>query len=279
MREDMYEVAADPFVLEEMAWKPEPTVVLPDLDFQEAGIYDSETIRRLDLFSQAPRAGQGLAASLAAQQLASDLAADQVRATNLFPDLRPFSNVLSHPALDFFNWLWNIVQHYGRICSVIVGTAILWKFITWIGGVLLRLCMRPRGNCVMHILGALCPDLTNTLNRPRGCCAPLFRHKWFQCCLPYDVYNHDDHVEVRSYRAYHAPGDDENENDDTVSIRSKEERQRRLVKLYARQTADRVADHLKDNSHIELLPVDQVRPDAAGVYPKVPTAPPAKVQL
>ena len=191
-------------------------------DFQGGGIYDAEAIRRMDLFSQAPRAGQGLAASLATQRHpGSHLSA--VLSTDLFPDMARFKEALSHPAMGFLNSLWRAIQSYGNICSIVVGTGILIRFSTWLGGVILRLFTTPVvGNPVLHVVGAFFPSFRDFLRDPNGCCWRCFgagRHQYQSPTFQRNM--------------------TEEEMDEQIQL------QDRLVTLYANRTADKLAERMK----------------------------------
>ncbi len=271
-----FRAAAQPFVMEEMSWKPEPYITPQDYDFQDAGVYDGNTIRKMDLYSQAPRAGQGLAANLASREVASDLADQTIRSETIFPDLNSFKEVFSHPAIEFFSWFWRIVQTYGKICAIIVGTAIIFKFFKWLFDLVMRLfCTQPTGNIFNHVVVAFCPSMENFLERPSDACA-----RNACCCLFWAdsrrVYTHDDFIKTTYHRALPVdddlPEDPNNAKDnDGLTAKdtkdqeeeAKEQRQKRLVEHYATTTADKVVNRIRDYNDPETVAMVPLYPGSA----------------
>ena len=103
---------------------------LRDLDFEDGGVYHAGFIRSMELFSQAPRAGQGLATNLAVQKDGGSEGTGLVQSGDLFPELKGMANLVNTKAVSFLSTIWTWVERYGYFCSVVVGTGILLKAAT-----------------------------------------------------------------------------------------------------------------------------------------------------
>ncbi len=58
-------------------------------------------------------------------------------------------------------WFWDFLEKYGQLCSIVITTAILWRFIAWLARVAMRLCAVPEvDNYLLHIANAFYPEWT-----------------------------------------------------------------------------------------------------------------------
>jgi hypothetical protein len=151
------------------------------LDFADGGIYDSEAVKRMDKFSQAPRAVQGVASKLAAQQAGGRRPSDPIHASSLFADL-PSLNI---KALDMFSWFWTMLEKYGQICSIIVATGLFIKLMGWVIGLVMRLYSAPtHPNVLVHILTAFFPALREYFRSHKDPDQTYPAFSCSGCCMP-----------------------------------------------------------------------------------------------
>jgi len=192
----------------------------------------------MDLFSQAPRAGQGLAAGLASQQLGGAYRMHQIMAADLFPDMKGMAKAIQHPSMAFLSWLWSVFEGYGQLCSIIVGTGLLFRMCTWVMGVSLRLFTTPVvGNPVLHVLCAFFPSLREFIREPRRFCACCFGRRRRDGYQPPQV-----EPLVRRRPEDPLPDPPEGETQE-----AREERHERLIDRYAERTAERLAEKLESD--------------------------------
>ena len=226
-------MATAPRMLEGMDWNYQPDGGTDwgekDHDFEEGGIYAAEAIRRMDLFRQAPRAGQGLAAQLSLQQPGSRGQGQRTLfATDLFPDIRALKNTWESPGFSFVRKIWNLFMTYGHICSIIVGTGIIIKFFSWVAEVVIRLCTRPvTGNVCLHVMCAFFPSLRDFFRDASSCwpCCGGFTHRY---------------VITRGS----APP--------TETTEQRDARHQDLIRVYAQETADQLKKDLGDAGAVQM---------------------------
>ncbi len=245
-------MAARPLQLEPFALNL-TTVGPEDLDFEEGGVYDAGAIRSMELFSQAPRAGQGLAANLAVQKDGGSNGGYLVQSGDLFPELRGVAGLVDTSAVSFLASLWKWVERYGYACSIVVGTGIFIRAGTWLGGVVMRLFTMPvGGNLCLHVLSAFFPSLRAFLQDPHSACRHCMRRRHDSG----EEGAHDQMLMARESRAELL------------------ERQQEMIELYAERTVERMAARFKETGRYE---------EAAGVikenlYPSTASAP-AEVEI
>ncbi len=160
-----FHIAPPPAWMDKLVWDFSPPQTTTRHDFGDGGIYTAQQIASMDKFSQAPRAREGVAAVLTNQYQGTLTSLSSVPATGFFPELPPapqFNKIYS-----YFQWIWDLIEKYGQICSVLVGTALIVKILVWLLGVLLRLATIPlTGNLCVHIAGALFPSFRDFLREP-----------------------------------------------------------------------------------------------------------------
>ena len=160
-----------------------------EFDFPDGGLYSGEAVKRMESFSHAPRAIQGLVAVLNRQNKNSRVDSPR-RVSDIFPDIPDF------PTMSFVNWFWNFLDTYGRMCSVVIGTGLIFRFGTWVAGVALRLFATPvTGSILSHIFSAFFPAVrdflrdrwltsaatqgpSNNLTRPEATLSPPTYQTW-----------------------------------------------------------------------------------------------------
>jgi hypothetical protein len=82
---------------------------------------------------------------------------------DVWPEL-PSTDSLSFYA--FLDKVWALVEQYGQVCSVIVGTGIVFRMLTWCWGVFLRLTSTPQtANLALHVVAAFFPALGDRMMR------------------------------------------------------------------------------------------------------------------
>ena len=165
--EKVFSIAPDPIQMEKVQWEL-PWEQEEELDFQEGGVYTPGQIRRMDQYVQNPRIVDGFPRSvgqgLTEQPPAIDPNDDKIGSSWFVPEL-PDLNILQ--GFTSLNWLWEALQTYGHICSIVVASIFFGRVITWIGGVILRLMSIPlSGNLCVHIASAFCPSFREFLAAP-----------------------------------------------------------------------------------------------------------------
>ena len=169
---NLYE-APSPAPLDRVKWDLEDNAK-EKLNFETGGIYTAATLRQLAKYMQAPRASMGVAGKLA-DQMHQPLHVGTVAANSFFPEV-PVPTTFQ--AMNYLRSLWKLLEKYGQVCSILVGTALICRFLTWVVGVVLRLSTIPlTGSIVLHVLGALCPSFHIFMRDPGGCCARFFGAK------------------------------------------------------------------------------------------------------
>ena len=174
-----------PSLLEDMKLPP-----LKELDWEEGGTYDGATCREMERFKQTPRAAAATATTLTQQQRGSPRPGHAYPARGFFRDL-PTPQTVSF--LDLWRPFWRALERYGQICSIIIASGLLIRFLTWCMGVTLRLFTRPvTNNPCLHVLTAFFPSLRDYLEERKkngpSCIAVLCR-----CFLPFDVNRDEPH--------------------------------------------------------------------------------------
>jgi hypothetical protein len=227
----------EPLVLEQQEWEASD-LQSKELDFEKGGVYSVEAVRKMERFSQAPRAAQGMIASLAwyeRNSASTHAPGTPYQLQELFPNV-PDSRAMH--ALDVFGWLWKMLEKYGRVCSIIVGTGVLYTACTWCLGVALRLFTYPiTGNMCLHVATAFFPSLREFLKYPSRMCRTKMHHVRDRGRRPSQsrsrshsppIYN-----EVRRDRSHSPPAE------------TKEDRVENRMALFSQQTAEKTARLLK----------------------------------
>ena len=152
-------------------------LTLPKIRFYpEGGIYDGQMVKRFERHQQSRRAEQGLVRDVLRGMQGYHLYGQQTPSSfyENIPGM-PSREVLN--GLNAFHWFWVLVDKYSTLCALTMGTMILWRFLTFLTGVLIRLCSVPHHpNPFVHVLGAFFPSITERLTqgryRPRGAVGP-----------------------------------------------------------------------------------------------------------
>ena len=257
-------LAARPQQLEILAMEGSFEPMGTEVDYDGGGIYDAEAIRNMELFSQAPRAGHGLAANLATQSVAGASQGTPVHSGDLFPELRGVAKTLRDPMMTFLSTLWKWVDRYGQLCSIIVGTGILIKGCTWLAGVIMRLFTTPVvGNPLLHVVCAFFPSARALLQEPGKLCS---------ACLG----------RLRN------PDQEPSERPDLPSEEKRLEemlkQHHELIDLYAERTVERMAAQFRQTGRYEEaagviranLPGTRVYPNAGQAPEEAPLPAPAR---
>ena len=167
-----FTTAPTPDTIESVRWDFAKPAEIPDYDFEKGGIYTANQIQRMDVFMQVSQAGKGVLNTMS-RSLHEQVKPDQsFQAHQLFPGIP----VLSDPIMGkMLNWLLKWLRVYGNACSILVATCLMYRFFSWVIGVVLRLATIPlTGNLCVHIIGAFFPSFREFLRAPaqwcRKCC-------------------------------------------------------------------------------------------------------------
>lgn len=142
-----------------------------ELEVDGRGLYDTDTIREIEVFLQARRATDGIPWELERvyRQKHGQRSYNPAHYSGGLGDF--YFDAPTPKAMSLFHdlsWFWNGLEKYGQICSVIIATALLWRFSIWITGVILRLCSVPESpNVCLHVLAAFMPDLARFIRTGR----------------------------------------------------------------------------------------------------------------
>jgi hypothetical protein len=151
------------------------------LNFQQGGIYDSASVRRMDKFSQAARAIQGIASKLTRQQSGGTRPYEAISASSLFSDL----SRINLDALDVFSWFWSALEKYGQLCSIIVVVGLFIRILYWMAEVITRLYSAPtHPNMLVHVLTAFLPAAREYFGSHKNPHARYPQFRCLGCCLP-----------------------------------------------------------------------------------------------
>ena len=165
-------VAPDPFIIDDLDWAVEMPLVNNSYDWHDGGLYDPDFINNYEAWSQTPHAGLGVMTALSSNvkpfiDMAENSGGPQ--ASSFFPDLE---NLPGSEALQYFSWVWELFKAYGNLCSIVVGTVLLFRCFSWAGGVAFRLFTGPiHGNICLHVIGAFFPSFRDCLRNPVNTCA------------------------------------------------------------------------------------------------------------
>ena len=134
------------------------------IDFENYGLYDSRTIREIEIFVMARRASEAIPWNM-------EQTYRQKHGQRIFDGGLHLGGVTDFyydvPGADTFSifrsleWFWSFLDRYGQACSMVITTAILWRFIAWILRVTMRLCSVPEvDNLLLHIANSFFPEWT-----------------------------------------------------------------------------------------------------------------------
>ncbi len=177
-----YRVAASPTIIN--SDKSDLHEVLdnkvPQHNWAGGGIYDYDTIRRLRRWRDRPAIGAHVGPILWDQgrQHAWQVGrGGQLRAHELFPDMPDLSTVGSS-AFSHLSNVWWFFETYGTAMSILVGTTIVGRFLSWLMGVITRLFTMPlHGNLILHVVTAFFPSAREVMANPGRFCQNLFKKK------------------------------------------------------------------------------------------------------
>ncbi len=148
------------------------------IDAAEGGVYDPTTREAITYYLQAGQAEVAVLGGMVRQYQSKHhgrlYTPDDELDMNGF-----FANAPSSDALNFLtsmNWAWWYLVQYGRLASILLSCALLFRLLKYFIGVLTRICSPPKTpSSALHILGAFFPELTEFLvsgkyrpNGPRG---------------------------------------------------------------------------------------------------------------
>ena len=123
-------------------------------NFHEGGIYTSNSVLKMEKYYMAPRAARGLNARLAARLHTSAIIHPNrpILSSDLFDDIPRFSSLMP------FMPLWQFLLKWGSLCSALFGILAIFRFISWIGGLLFRVFTDlPLVGCSPKLLLVCCP--------------------------------------------------------------------------------------------------------------------------
>ncbi len=148
------------------------------IDAAEGGVYDPTTREAITYYLQVGQAEIAVLGGMVRQYQSKHhgrlYTPDDELDMNGF-----FANAPSSDALNFLtsmNWAWWYLVQYGRLASILLSCALLFRLLKYFIGVLTRICSPPKTpSSALHILGAFFPELTEFLvsgkyrpNGPRG---------------------------------------------------------------------------------------------------------------
>lgn len=135
--------------------------------YPEGGIYAGDMIRKFEKHHQARRMEQGFVQNIL-QGVKPAHNYGGGTSSNFYEHLpgMPSPSVLK--GINSLAWFWEFIDHYGRICGLAIGTAIIIKCLTFLLGVVTRLLSTPQhpSYCI-HCVGACLPSVTERLTRGR----------------------------------------------------------------------------------------------------------------
>lgn len=145
--------------------------------FPEGGIYSGSSILEMESYHQARRLQQGLLGTFTRTWEKERGYNQDPEGNFLITDMPGMPSPTALAGINAMEWFWNLVEGYGTLCGLVVGTVILWKFACFCMGVTLRLCSVPQTpNLLVHVLGAFFPAITERLTRglykPKGAPGP-----------------------------------------------------------------------------------------------------------
>ena len=143
-------------------------------DWQDDGIYNRKVLESWEKFSTTPQAAIG--------KMGKIVRYGSARPPGLQPVLKEYfpgaPSYKIYSSFSIYARFWDVVAKYGQICSVVLGTGMLIRFITWVTGVIFRLCAAPMtGNLFSHVASAFFPSARDFIrdNWLRG--ASVSQHK------------------------------------------------------------------------------------------------------
>ncbi len=178
------------------------------IDTAEGGVYDPPTRVAIHDYLQAGQVEVAVLGGMARQYQSKHQGRvytpdDHMKVAGFFEDAP------SQDALDFFmsmNWAWWYLVHYGRIASILLALALLFRLLKYLIGVLTRLCSIPKTpSSLIHVSRAFFPELTDFIMtgkyRPNGPRGP-FREVVAACASGRDLAtpDHSDDEEVERFR-------------------------------------------------------------------------------
>ncbi len=178
------------------------------IDAAEGGVYDPPTRVAIHDYLQAGQVEIAVLGGMARQYQSKHQGRvytpdDHMKVAGFFEDAP------SKDALDFLmsmNWAWWYLVHYGRIASILLALALLFRLLKYLIGVLTRLCSTPKTpSSLVHIFRAFFPELTDFLMtgkyRPNGPRGP-FREVVAACASGRDLATpvHSDDEEMERFR-------------------------------------------------------------------------------
>ena len=177
-----------------------------------------------------------------------------------FPDLKSLPGAL---ALGFFKDIFNFFLGYGQLCSIIVGTGLILRFVTWVMGVLLRLFTQPIvGNPLLHVLGAFLPAFREFLRQPSRWCLRFLRDRAEEAEVRrprYDGGHHRYAQPDQAAREIEGDGDEQ-----SAKSSSREDKRARFVKEVSQRTAAETASLLSNVSKSPPPDYHRVAADTLG---------------
>jgi hypothetical protein len=128
----------------------------------------------MDLHNMNPRATKDIGVAFAGQARRDKLTGG-IALHQAFPDdlTAPFS---------LMSGFWDFLEKYGNVCSVMIGTFMLVKLITWVAGVVMRcLTTEKRDPIPVHLLQVLVPSfgdfMANRRRRQASRSSPIIKKK------------------------------------------------------------------------------------------------------
>ncbi len=139
------------------------------LDLDGKGLYDAATVKEIEIFLQARRASEAIPWEM-------ERTYRQKHEQRLFDAGRNWGGISDFyydvPGTETFTafrnlqWFWDFLEKYGQLCSIVITTAILWRFVAWLARVAMRLCAVPEvDNYLLHIANAFFPEWTEPCMR------------------------------------------------------------------------------------------------------------------
>jgi hypothetical protein len=128
----------------------------PELDFEKGGIYTAKAVCGMESARMTGRICVDTSVQLGRKRESEGWKGDGTLPLSMIDGFGHLENL--HPLSAFWGW----VELWGRWASAIFGLILLFKFVTWVGGLVLRLFgdrYDPRFGVLLHIIVCLFPSL------------------------------------------------------------------------------------------------------------------------
>lgn len=117
-----------------------------------SGIYTQTQVAKMEVFTQAPRAAKDLNIAFAQQYAGAQGTSRHISPHDLFNEV---------PDMDFDIIIpfWDFIKKWGQVATIIIAATLVWRFLTWTAGLLLRsMDLWSIYGCNFRLLAAFLPS-------------------------------------------------------------------------------------------------------------------------